>query len=102
MQKRFPEMGSEKDSEYEAYGPYGLNSHGGYASPYTQRDNNATGCEEGFKMMNYESLFTTDIWTLDSRVHHLKTLLSKNTKMNTMNMGDIMPNIKNIPIVDER
>ena len=43
LQKRFPVMESEKNSEYETYG---LNSHGEYATPYTHR--NASGSKAGF------------------------------------------------------
>ena len=99
-------MGAEKDSEHETYELSCLNSHGEYASPYAQRDDNvytttyATWCEEGFEIKNNESLFIIGIWTQDSRVHYLKTLLSRNMKINTMNMGAIMLNIKNILIVD--
>ena len=53
MVKRFPVMGSEKDSDYETYG---LNSQKEYATPYTHRDDSvyakpyATGSKAGFQI----------------------------------------------------
>ena len=52
-EKRFPVMGSEKDSDYETYG---LTSQEEYATPYTRRDDSvytkpyAIGSEAGFQI----------------------------------------------------
>ena len=98
-------MKSEKDSKYQAYD---MNSLGEYATPYTHRDaivyttSFETGSEAGFPIY---SRFLFDFQPqCDHHLtsHFLKYLMSKNIAIHTMNMGIIMPNIKNIPIADLR